>query len=86
MWKLYLVNDDGDRVTPLGIRRVKSKDAFTPHFYPYVTPWKTVHIVTFPNYVGEGVRKKRLVTDDTKTVSLLITGLVGTTEMVWQLK
>jgi hypothetical protein len=84
MWKLYLVNDNGERVTPVKIRRLKSGDAIAIHFYPYITPWKTVYEVTFPATVK--TTKTPVIKKNTASITFVITSVLGTTEMVWDLK
>ena len=84
MWKLYLSNDSGDRVEPSEIQRVKQRDADTYHFFSYVTPWKTVYVVRFP-YTVVGTNSP-LVDEKTKSLTLVITSVLGTAQMEWDLE
>lgn len=83
MWKLYLVNDQNERVVPVEVRKVKRQDAVTPHFFPYITPWKSIYAARFPyNIPGTS---HPLIKDDTKGVKLVITSVLGTAEMRWSI-
>ena len=84
MWSLYLVNDKDERVAPIEVRRVKRHNAVTPHFYPYITPWKSIYTVRFPYDIPEGDRP--FIGDKTKEVKLVITSVLGTAEMQWKLE
>ncbi len=58
-------------------------DATISHFYPFVTPWKFVYQVRFPRvYPGT---EEPVIGNHTKTVSLVLTGVQGTTAMQWHL-
>ena len=55
MWKIYLVNDQDDRVVPAEIRqfkrqgKIRRRDSVKSHFLPYDTPWKSVYTIRFPD-------------------------------------
>jgi hypothetical protein len=84
MWKLYLVNDKGDRVKPLEVERVNRQNADIKHFYPYVTPWKTPYVVRFPYRIPETNRP--LVDKETKAITLVVTSVLGTAHLTWDLE
>jgi hypothetical protein len=84
MWKLYLVNDQNERLVPLEVRRIRRMDAVTPHFFPYITPWKSVFKVRFPRNIP--IADRPIVDENTKGITLVITSVLGTTEMGWKLK
>jgi hypothetical protein len=84
MWKLYLVNDGNERVAPLRIKRLQSKDAIAIHFFPYITPWKTVYLVSFPASAGN--TKAPIIREDTATIRLVIASVLGSAQMVWNLQ
>ena len=84
MWKLYLVNDQNERVAPVEVRRVKQKDAVTPHFFPHITPWKSTYTVRFPRNIPAS--NQPVIKDTTKGVKLVITSVLGTAEMEWKLE
>ncbi len=84
MWKLYLVNDQNERVVPIEVRRARLKDAVTPHFFPYVTPWKSVYKVRFPYNVP--TTDQPFIQENTKGIKLVITSVLGTAEMGWKLQ
>ncbi len=82
MWRIYLINDNNERVTPVQVRRVKKNDAVTSHFFPYVTPWKSIYTVRFPWTVSE--TNEAIIKGGTTDVRLVIASVVGTAEMRWQ--
>jgi hypothetical protein len=84
VWKIYFLNDNNDRVVPMEVRRLKGKAAIASHFFPYVTPWKSLYTVRFPRHLPE--KGLPVVGDDTKTIRLVITGVLGTAEMTWNLQ
>ena len=84
MWKLYLVNDLNDRVVPVEVRKVKRKDAVIPHFFPYITPWKSTYTIRFPYNIP--ATNLPIIKDTTKSVRLVITSVLGTAEMEWKLE
>ena len=84
MWKLFLVNDEGQRVVPVEVRDVKGQKAVMSHFFPYITPWKSVYMVRFPcNISGSN---NPIIGDNTKQMRLIITSVLGTAEMHWNLE
>jgi hypothetical protein len=84
VWKLYLVNDQNERVVPVEVRKVRRNDAVTPHFFPYVTPWKSVYKVRFPRNIP--TTDQPIIEKNTKGMKLVITSVLGTTELGWNLK
>ena len=81
-WRLYLINDNNERVAPVQVRRVKKKDAVTSHFFPYVTPWKSIYTVRFPCIISE--TNEAIIKGGTRDVRLVIAGVLGTAEMRWK--
>jgi hypothetical protein len=84
VWKLYLVNDKNERVAPVEVRKLRQQEAFSPHFFPYVTPWKSVYTVRFPCSIPGTDRL--IIDDDTQAIKLVIRGVLGAAEMDWNLK
>jgi len=84
MWKLFLVNDEGQRVVHVEVRDVKGQEAVMSHFFPYITPWKSVYVVRFPcNLPGTN---RPIIGDNTKEIRLIVTSVLGTAEMLWNLE
>lgn len=84
MWKLYLVNDKDERVEPIEVRRVRRQEPVTPHFFPYITPWKSVFTVRFPHTIP--TTDLPIIEESAEGIRLVITGVLGTAEMRWELK
>lgn len=83
LWALYLLNDAGERVSPLDIKRVKEKGPGVVRFYPYFTEWSVGYIVKFPINLPDG---REFMTSDTEYIKLVLTGSPGKGELVWKLK
>jgi hypothetical protein len=84
MWKLYLVNEKNEQVTPVQIKKLKSGDPVSAHFYPYITPWKSIYTVRFP--VFSKTEQPCEAQHNATYFKLVITSVLGTTEMVWDMR
>jgi hypothetical protein len=83
-WRLYLRNDSGERVEPITIRRVDEESPLFREFYPKLDQWSRGYIVSFPKYSATGERP--IINDDTSRFTLIITGVLGQTEIEWAMK
>jgi hypothetical protein len=89
IWKIYLVNDQDERLVPVEIRRFKRQgkarrqDAVKTHFFPYDTPWKSIYTVRFPHNIP--ATNRPVIAADTQCIKLVITSVLGTAEMEWEL-
>ncbi len=81
IWKIYLAIGENKRIEPLEIRKIKKADALCRHFYPYITPWKSVYFVRFPVNLKKG--DNALIDKKGTSVKLIITSVLGSAEMVW---
>ena len=84
IWKLYLEDDRGARLSPVSIKRVERSDPSFHELYPYFDPWSVGYIVLFPKYSETG--SEPIPGKDTKQIKLIVTGLLGEAELVWQMK
>ncbi|MBU4343925.1 MAG: hypothetical protein L6247_01610 [Desulfobacteraceae bacterium] len=82
IWKIYLTAGKGGLTAPLEIRKIKKVDAVTTHFFPYITPWKSVYLVRFPAI--SPAAGKALIDGDAENIKLIITSVLGSAEMVWE--
>lgn len=82
-WKICLVNDKNDRLSPVEIRKLSKKDPVIGQFFPYVSPWRQVYALRFPVKVRG--RAEDFIGPDTRSITLTVTGVRGTCEMVWGL-
>ena len=82
IWKIYLTVGKGGLLKPLEIRKIKKVDAVTTHFFPYITPWKSVYLVRFP--ATSSPAGKAVVDGGAENIKLIITSVLGTAEMVWE--
>jgi hypothetical protein len=84
MWRLFLVKEKDRRLAPLEVRRVKGRDPVLAHFFPYISPHKSVYIVRFPLDHPDGVSP--VTEDTTKPLKMVITSVLGSAEMDWQIE
>lgn len=83
LWALYLVNDLGETVSPMEIKKLKEKGPGVTRFYPFLDDWSEGYSVKFPLAVTDG---KELMAPETGYIKLIMTGPSGKTELVWKLK
>ncbi len=81
IWHMYLLNDKGVRIDPVDIRKQK-KSARMMALFPYITVWNQVYFVRFPRYVN----KSPVFYKGCSWIKLVITGLLGKTELRWDLR
>ncbi len=81
IWKIYLTVGKGGLLKPLEIRKIKKVDAVTTHFFPYITPWKSVYLVRF---LAISPAAGKAVIDRDANIKLIITSVLGSAEMVWE--
>jgi len=84
MWRLYLINDDQEHVEPVEVRKVKKQDPVITHFFPYITPWKSIYTVRFPHKSPE--TNQPIIKDSTMIIKFMMTSVLGTAEMSWKLR
>ncbi len=82
-WKIYLRVDDGAWITPVEIRKLERNNVVLKHFFPYVTPWKSVYLVRFPSRHRE--TGETLVGDMAGTLTFSVSSVLGSAEMAWDL-
>ncbi len=81
IWRLYLVDEDGDRVEPVEIERL-DRDAILREFFPFIDEWSTPYRVIFPRLTPEG----HTIGTDSEYIRLKVSGIKGSTELLWTLK
>jgi len=81
IWKIYLNAGNGKKIKPLEIRKIKKINAELTHFFPYINTWQSIYLVRFP--VKLPGTDKKIIDDTWSNIKMVITGVLGTTEMVW---
>jgi hypothetical protein len=82
-WKIDLRVDDGERTAPVEIRQLERNNVVLKHFFPYITPWKSVYLLRFP--ASRRDTGEALVDNTSRTVTLSISSVLGSAEMTWEL-
>jgi len=83
IWKIDLRVDGGMRVAPVEIRKLKRNNVVLKHFFPYVTPWKSVYLLRFP--AKQRDTGEVLVGDRSRKLMLSVSSVLGSAEMEWDL-
>ena len=83
-WKIVLGIDSGARAAPVEIRQLERNNVVLKHFFPYVTPWKSVYLLRFPT--NRRNSEEALVGDRSRTMTLSVSSIMGTAEMIWMLE
>ncbi len=84
IWKIYMENEKGNRVSPIEIKKADVASPLIREFYPYLDLWSSGYIVKFPKYMIVG--EEPFPGKDANYFKLIITGVVGKAELEWQLK
>ncbi|MDL1967257.1 MAG: hypothetical protein LWW97_01580 [Deltaproteobacteria bacterium] len=81
IWKIYLNAGNETKIIPIEIRKIKKIDAVLTHFFPYINTWESIYFVRFPVKVRG--TDKNIIDDTCSNIKIIITSVLGTTEMVW---
>ncbi len=84
VWRLYLEDDAGARLTPVSITKLDSSDPVLRKFFPYFDLWSSAYIVKFPKYADAGTEP--IPGPDTAFMRLIATGVIGKGQLEWRLK
>ncbi|MBI5491804.1 MAG: hypothetical protein HY893_02600 [Deltaproteobacteria bacterium] len=84
VWKLYLEDNAGSRLTPVSITKVDPSDQLIREFFPYFDMWSSGYIVKFPKYSEAG--QEPIPSANTSYLKLVVTGVLGKGELEWRLK
>ncbi len=75
IWKLRLVDKDGNLVAPISVKKIKRKDMPDTNVFAFINYWKTIYIIKFAktaNLEGMDAYRVRLFS------------VLGDTEFVWK--
>ncbi len=84
VWKLYLEDGRGARLTPISIKTVDRDNALVKEFFPYLDAWSIAYVVRFPKYTETGAEP--IPGKDTQALRLIIAGVPGEGAFEWRLK
>ena len=78
IWKIFLLDEKGNRVEPLEIRKIEKITPVIEEFYPYINKYYGMfYSVKFPPVPGGAAD------DTTGRMRLLFTGVLGKVELAW---
>lgn len=82
-WRLHLLNDHGETVTPNSVERHKRVTDIDKDLFPFVDHFYQLYLVRFPKALPNGTP---LTNSQTKQLTLQVSGPLGRTELKWQLE
>ena len=80
IWRLYLVDEDGEKVEPVKIERLE-KSAYIREFFPFVDEWSVVYRVVFPRLTPRG----HTIGEGSEYIRLDVAGIKGSSSVMWNL-
>jgi hypothetical protein len=83
VWRLYLVDSAGAKLSPISVKKVDVTNPLLREFFPYVDLWSSAYIARFPKYSEAGTEP--IPGKDTEFIKLLVVGVLGNGEIEWRL-
>ncbi len=84
VWKIYLLDDRGNKLEPAEIEKVMEKSSFLEELYPYITPWSSFYKLSFSQNLPE--TQEPFITPETRYIKLVITSPSTRVVMTWELR
>lgn len=75
-WKIYLKDDKSNRLEPLSVKRFTLDPSLHFIYFPQVSQWMKGYEVAFP---------KGADFTNAKSLTIILTGFLGNTEMTWEI-
>jgi hypothetical protein len=82
-WIVRLVDSRGNETAPAEIEHIRKPGAIERTYFPYTSPWRTVHRVRFPARRKDGTLS---IAADAQWFGLRFTGAQGNTQLVWEIE
>lgn len=82
-WIVRLVDSRGNETAPAEIEHIRKPGAIERTYFPYTSPWRTVHRVRFPARRKDGTLS---IAADARWFGLRFTGAQGNTQLVWEIE
>lgn len=73
-WRVFLINQKGQRLGPRDVRRIKKRTALHEAIYPFWGPWSRLYLVKFPWQDPQG---QPFLSPQEREAVLLVTGPPG---------
>ena len=77
IWKLALLDDRGNRVSPIEVKRDRRPPAVIRSYFPQLDHFAIAYVVRFPKTIS-------ILRPDAAQFSLRISGARGAVELVWR--
>jgi hypothetical protein len=83
VWRIALLNDRGEQVSPAEIRAEKTIAPGATEFFPFLDSFYRAYHVRFPTTLADG---QPLIREGTQKLVLLFAGPLGLAELTWRLR
>jgi hypothetical protein len=81
-WIVRLIDDQGGETAPSEIELIRRPGPIELTYYPYTTPWRTIHRVRFPVLTLDG---RRTISPKARWLGLRFAGPQGNHRLLWTL-
>ena len=79
-WIVRLIDDQGSETAPSEIERIRKPGALELTYFPYSTPWRTIHRIRFPVLTLDG---RRTISPRANWLGLRFAGPQGNHRLLW---
>ncbi len=76
-WKIYLKDDKSNRLEPISVKKFTLEPSLHFIYFPMVSQWMKGYEVSFP---------KNIDVANAKSLTIILTGFLGNTELIWEVK
>ena len=76
-WKIYLKDDKSNRLEPISVKKFTLEPSLHFIYFPMVSQWMKGYEVSFP---------KNIDVANAKSLTIILTGFLGNTELIWEIK
>ncbi len=81
IWSIRLLNDQGDSVAPVSVRRIGTRDPRYTPLYPYYQDFYVGYVVRFPRHSAGG---RELLRDGIGRFAVRISGPQAVVDLTWE--
>ena len=82
-WIVRLIDSQGNETAPSEIEKIGRPGAIELTYFPYTTPWRTVHRIRFPVRTAGG---RDTISSEAAWLGLRFAGAQGNQQLVWEIE
>lgn len=83
VWNITLINNSGEQVSPLEIKRAGPMTPVSTSFFPYLNKFSVGYHIHFPRTLPDG---RPLIRPETERLTLRFAGPLGLAQLHWQFR